>query len=98
MKTKANKDWTAVRDNILNWVTTEGSEVRCSFCKAPEVRADLQEILRAMTKLKKFNLSVPKIFAKLKADHPEFPTKSVNSLFGHLKRCEIELWNQARGK
>lgn len=84
---------------LLEWVARTNGNVKsgCTVCQHSQAAQGVKEILQAMIKLAKPNISVTQIFTKIK-EETGIQISSVSTMQRHLTRCELDLWNQAKGK
>ncbi len=84
---------------LLEWVAQTKGNVKsgCSICRHPQAAPAIKEILQAMAKLGKSNISQAQIFAKVKAE-TDLAVTSLVTMQRHLTGCEAVLWKQAKGK
>lgn len=82
---------------VANYIRLHNGGVKCSTCANPEATKAVQDILKAMVKLQKPNISIRRIFSRVKELVPSYDTKHPQSMHSHLVKCESELWNKAKG-
>lgn len=81
---------------VAGFKSTWGKE--CQTCKNKEAVKALRDILKAMVKLQKPDISLRKIFAHVKETVPSYTIKGYQAMHAHMVRCEAELWSKAKGK